>query len=345
MQVALFRGLGTGTVDVLNFCITFLWAGNSHNENVRNFLDQIARPFLRDFERHIRRLEQLRPQLIPVPIVDNAPGGSVRNAPMADPRKIFVVYGRDEPLRKSMFEFLRSIGLVPLEWTQAISLTGQGSPYIGDVIARAFEVAQAILVVLSPDDEVRLSPSLCGPTEDSVETTVNLQPRPNVLFEAGMAFGSKPDRTILVEVGAVKRFSDVAGRHAVRLDNTPERRLDLVNRMQSAGCSTDVIGTDWLAVGTFEVVRGAEAPVAPVVGRPASPSVKYVDLAYPTDAGLVAELEKDGHRVKWCSDDRLTRLLDMEGWQLVRRTGEDGGEYILKLHDRPFDQTLIMRRE
>ncbi|MCZ7537472.1 MAG: nucleotide-binding protein [Acidimicrobiia bacterium] len=31
-----------------------------------------------------------------------------------------------------MFDFLRAIGLQPIEWTQAVALTGKGSPYIGE---------------------------------------------------------------------------------------------------------------------------------------------------------------------------------------------------------------------
>ena len=58
------------------------------------------------------------------------------NSP-SDNRSVFVVHGRNEPLRKSIFEFLRSINLSPLEWTTAVELTGEGSPYIGQVLDAA----------------------------------------------------------------------------------------------------------------------------------------------------------------------------------------------------------------
>jgi hypothetical protein len=45
-----------------------------------------------------------------------------------------VVYGRNAAARVAVFTFLRSIGLTPMEWSQAVAATGQGSPYIGEVI-------------------------------------------------------------------------------------------------------------------------------------------------------------------------------------------------------------------
>jgi hypothetical protein len=35
-------------------------------------------------------------------------------------KSVFVVHGRDEALRKSMFDFLRALGLLPLEWDHAL---------------------------------------------------------------------------------------------------------------------------------------------------------------------------------------------------------------------------------
>jgi hypothetical protein len=51
-----------------------------------------------------------------------------------------------------MFAFLRAIGLDPIEWSVAVQMTGEGSPYIGQVLDVAFDAAQAIVVLLTPDD-------------------------------------------------------------------------------------------------------------------------------------------------------------------------------------------------
>lgn len=167
--------------------------------------------------------------------------------PEADPRKVFVIHGRNEPARKGLFAFLRSIGLEPIEWCEAITMTGQGSPYIGDVLNVAFGAAQAVVVLQTPDDIAHLHESLTYPGDP--ETSPQMQPRPNVLFEAGMALARDADRTIIVELGQIKSFSDIHGRHVVRLDNSTAKRQQLAQRLETAGCTVNLGGTDWHADG------------------------------------------------------------------------------------------------
>lgn len=167
-----------------------------------------------------------------------------------DRRSVFVVHGRNESLRKSMFEFLRSVNLRPIEWTDAVAMTGSGSPYIGQVLDSAFANAQAVVVLLTPDEIAYLQPQF-GQGEQDSDTQPAAQARPNVLFEAGMALGRDPDRTVLVEVGKVRPFSDIAGRHAVRLSNDVASRQELAQRLKTAGCDVDLRGTDWHTTGDF----------------------------------------------------------------------------------------------
>lgn len=168
----------------------------------------------------------------------------------ADPRKVFVIHGRNEPARKGLFEFLRSIGLEPIEWQEALAMTGQGSPYIGDVLDAAFGAAKAVVVLQTPDDVAHLHESLAESADDP-ECTPQMQPRPNVLFEAGMAMGRNPDRTIIVELGRIKTFSDIHGRHSVRLDNSTPKRQALATRLQTAGCEVKLTGIDWHTAGNL----------------------------------------------------------------------------------------------
>ena len=44
------------------------------------------------------------------------------------PRKVFVVFGRNERIRRSMFSFLRALRLEPIEWAEAVRMTGAGTP-------------------------------------------------------------------------------------------------------------------------------------------------------------------------------------------------------------------------
>jgi len=53
---------------------------------------------------------------------------------MTDSRAVFVVHGRNVAVRDSMFNFLRAIGLRPLEWETAVGLTAKASPYIGGLL-------------------------------------------------------------------------------------------------------------------------------------------------------------------------------------------------------------------
>lgn len=236
-------------------------------------------------------------------------------------RSVFVVHGRDEALRNSMFEFLRSIDLSPMEWTQAVASTGLGSPYIGQVLDSAFEHAQAIVVLLTPDEVAYLQPRH-GNGPDDPETRPAAQSRPNVLFEAGMALGRDPDRTIMVEVGDVRPFSDVAGRHLVRLNNASESRQALAQRLATAGCEVDMRGTDWHTAGDFS------APPLPGDGLPLGrrvPSSLNSRRALDFDAQYI---DKGGNRI-----GRL---------QITNRGTEAAYDVIVSV---PADATLALMAE
>jgi predicted nucleotide-binding protein len=166
---------------------------------------------------------------------------------------VFVVHGRDEGLRKSMFDFLRALSLNPLEWGKAVIQTKRGgaNPHIDDVIDSAMARVQAVVVIFSPDDLAYLRPCFLTKGEKATEGRPQGQPRPNVIFEAGLALGRHPEKTLLVQVGTVRGFSDIAGKHLVRLNNDASRRTDVVNRLRKIGCAVDVTGTDWLSDGDF----------------------------------------------------------------------------------------------
>ncbi len=177
-----------------------------------------------------------------------AAGTETRVVPKPD--RVFVVHGRNDAARKSMFQYLRGLGLNPLEWSQAVEMTGEGSPYIGRVLDVAFENAQAIVVLLTPDEIAYLQPQY-GDGDGDPETQPSAQARPNVLFEAGMALGRNAARTILVELGELRPFTDVLGRHAIRMGNGVPQRKALASRLRTAGCPVDMTGDDWLTVGDF----------------------------------------------------------------------------------------------
>ena len=163
----------------------------------------------------------------------------------SDPRAVFIIHGRNKGHLREFCIFLRALDLRPLSLEQVANLTGLGSPHIELVLRRAMR-AQAVIALLTPDEEVRLSPELA---EAYFESRPRYQPRPNVLVELGMALDHIPEKTLIVVAGAVSLPTDILGRLYIRLDNSHDSRLRLANRLRAVGCSVNTEGVDWLSVG------------------------------------------------------------------------------------------------
>ena len=67
-----------------------------------------------------------------------------------------------------------------------------------------------------------------------------------------MAMDHNPDRTVLVEFGHLRPFSDIAGRHSVKMDGSTEKRQELAARLEKAGCAVKLTGTDWHKAGDLK---------------------------------------------------------------------------------------------
>lgn len=220
----------------------------------------------------------------------------VSNVSSENVRNVFVVYGRNEGARKAMFEFLRAVGLNPMEWDGLIAAHGDGTPHPTDVIETGFSIAQAIVVLLTPDDEARLRDEHHGSHEEDFEAELTGQPRPNVLFEAGMAFGISRKRTIIVEIGRLRPVSDIAGRHTIRMNGSAARRNSLVTRLQTAGCPASKDSHDWLTAGDFDGVLASLNEKKPLSsGR--KPSEPETPKLFHSDGLLWSE--------KWVGDKRI----------------------------------------
>jgi predicted nucleotide-binding protein len=171
----------------------------------------------------------------------------------SDSSSVFVVHGRNDAARRAMFSFLRSLALVPIEWNQAVSYTQSAAPFVGEVLDHAYARAQAVLVLLTGDDVARLGTRYQAPSDPQFEVALTPQARPNVLFEAGMAFGRHPERTLLVTLGQIRPFSDIAGRHFITITNRAEHRQTLADRLRAIGCAVETAHrTDWLSEGDFD---------------------------------------------------------------------------------------------
>jgi len=192
----------------------------------------------------------------PVVIADGLGSAPSSGEIAEDPRVVMVVHGQDPVAARAMFDWLRATNLRPQEWSQLVKSSGAASPFIGEILETAFRQAQAVVVLFTPDEQARVRPELV-----KGRSSWRLQARPNVLFEAGMAFATHPERTVLVVLGDQEIPSDLAGRHYVRLDSVGALR-DLAQRLEQAGCPVDLTGNDWLDVERFP--GRSEIAAAPV---------------------------------------------------------------------------------
>ena len=170
---------------------------------------------------------------------------------MPNPREVFVIHGRDSQARLALWRFLQAIDLHPLDWEEVVSRTKGGVPYMGEVLAKAFEENQAAIALCTPDDGAMLHPDLRGSHEPAHETELTGQVRPNVLIETGMALAVQPLRTVIIEIGDLRPASDVLGRNVIRFDGKVESLVKIAGRLETVGCAVNTSGTDWLDTRPF----------------------------------------------------------------------------------------------
>ncbi len=234
-----------------------------------------------------------------------------------DKRIVFVIHGRDSENQKAMFDFLRSIDLKPLEWAKLVTETGEASPHISNILEKAFNTAQAVVALMTPDDLTILNEKYQKPNDPPYEKKLTPQARPNVLFEAGVAFGSHPKRTVIVEIGELRPFSDISGRYIIKFNNSSKKRQEIAKQLERAGCPVDLNGTDWHSTGNFVI-----------------PNNKVMEL----------ETEKIEHESVNVKDEFYAILgrykIEWEAEKESQPTDIEDGKYIL---DRLCDELLNLR--
>lgn len=217
----------------------FFYSGKKIIAGIHSIAGQLIAPFARDYRSHIELQQGLK--------------GERRSSMTSNgnSKKIWVVHGQHDKAVKAVFNWLRRVGLEPLEWNQTERLTESGSPGTLDVIEKGFEHAQAFLILFTDDEKVELRPEL---VKDGEGNQAGFQPRPNVLFEGGMAYAIDRKRTVFVEIGDIRRFSDLAGINAVRLGTKPIVQMlnKLIGRLENAGCSVNKDGDHWMDLDDFE---------------------------------------------------------------------------------------------
>jgi predicted nucleotide-binding protein len=189
-------------------------------------------------------------------------------ATMPDPKRVFVIYGRNTSAYDQMVKFLRALKLNPKGFNEVSSECG-ANPTVLQIVRHGMEQAAGVVAMFTADEWAVLRPKL-NPNSAQNEETQRWQARPNVIFEAGLALGIAEERTVLVVLGHdVRLFSDAGGIHYVKLNNGHESRNLLRGKLKAAGCQPDMETGDHLHVaqaGDFETsvqFPDEQAPINP----------------------------------------------------------------------------------
>lgn len=179
--------------------------------------------------------------------------GRPTDQPRTDPHKVFVVYGRNTNARDAIFALLESLHLIPQEWPSLVVETDGGSPYLLEIVNTGVATAQAVIVLLTPDEIVQLRQEYRKKGSSSEEAKIFCQPRPNVFFEAGMALVTHPGKTIFLQLGDLRPFSDIQGKYIIPWNNSAEVRKLLADKLREIGCLVSTDGDRWLSAGQIDI--------------------------------------------------------------------------------------------
>ena len=238
-----------------------------------------------------------------------------------------------------MFQYLRALGLAPIEWNEAVALTRKGAPFIYEIVDAGLQEAHAVVVLLTGDDITHLRSELAGGHHLSAPETPTPQARPNVLFEAGMALGRMPTRTALVTLGQLRPFSDIAGMHAIEMSNASTHRVALAERLRTIGCPVNTSATEWLTAGDFN----AAVPAGPFRLPPsptgydritAKTTGKVLDVEYPPSSQV--------HQVEWLSagNQKWFPLIAADGFYFL--FVQSSGKCLDVEFSRPDDRARVI---
>jgi predicted nucleotide-binding protein len=197
-------------------------------------------------------------------------------------RTIFLVQGRDNQAAESMKALLRAFDLKVIEWRQASSYAGGGTPPTLDIVRAGMNASTAVVVLMTPDDVGYVRPVFYERRDGRHEAEPTGQARLNVVFEAGMAMALDASKVVIVEIGEVRSMSDTQGLNVIRMNDTIPRRRDLASRLEAAGLEVETDNEDWRTAGSFN-----PADLEPVDLMPSKP----LALLPPSRSDLLAAAE------------------------------------------------------
>lgn len=190
---------------------------------------------------------------------------------------VFLIHGRDLQARNEVCSFLEALGLKPITFSDERECA-RSAPTVLDVVQQGMERCQLVLALFTPDEWCLLRGDMREEGKDERDYR-RWQARPNVMFEAGLAYSKDPERVVFLELGDVQLFSDVTGMHSFAPTNRSENgsaRHSLYSWLKNWFSARGVeirSGEAWKQEGDFEScaaprARPLDAYSAPSAGWP-----------------------------------------------------------------------------
>jgi len=130
----------------------------------------------------------------------------------------FVVHGHDITAYKEVVAFLNELGINVVEFHVA----GGTADNVLEKVTEGIRDANLIIVLFTPDEHATFHDSLTGTLRQSKlgtnEPLAGWQPRPNVMFEAGISLAVARPKTLILKSGPIRRISDLDGFWDIELD-------------------------------------------------------------------------------------------------------------------------------
>ena len=176
-------------------------------------------------------------------------------------KTVFLIHGRDVECAGDVRKLLETAGLTVSSFDDVEVSLKSGAPFVGEVVQAGVDGCDAVIALFTPD-ELAAQYAPFRQEQDGPTDHLRWQARPNVIFEAGLAFGRNPQRTLLVTIGSdVSLFSDLEGRMVRRLDDGRESKVDLLQALGQIGADSEpraIVGAVETSYPAIARIAGAE---------------------------------------------------------------------------------------
>ncbi|MBL7254239.1 hypothetical protein JKJ07_07940 [Actinoplanes sp. LDG1-01] len=171
------------------------------------------------------------------PSAPSIPATAAAPATADDPfRRRVLVCTSDPQVQSRMHDFLRSIGLSPVERDECIDPDVTLTPGSMDIMVAGMRLARVTIVVATSGEVIE------GGRTDTDQ---------GFLVQALLALTLARRQHLLVVAGSPELPPEIHDR-GIPLTDSPLTKQSLANRLRAAGCEPDTTGSAWLESGVFE---------------------------------------------------------------------------------------------